>query len=325
GGDKGIASGPSCVLHEFCHDTFTERSSEWAQGSRSVSMELSITMRPLYSMRKASPRVTLPISCATTLYCLAVWRTPTSDEALTDQGARAPRSLKRTASAEAGSSVKFRDAPRTGGASPAATEAKQDSARVTARPPSEISWADCSEPSAARPTRQSMRRFSAARSIAGGSPATGQASGRRSIASLNCHITSGFSGLPKLRQFVAAMGRAPLQATLRAASATACIEPMRGFNWHQRPLPSVERASARFTAPVLGSLTRTTAASLAPGPASVLVRTEVSYCSVIQRLEAIAGDASNFTKFEVRFVPSAAKANQSAAVSFLGAGAAMGR
>src|SRR5437016_7729711 len=171
-GDQGIASSPSCFLHEFCHDTFTERSSEWAQGSRSVSMELSITMRPLYSMRKASPRVTLPISCATTLYCLAVWRTPASDEALTDTSARAPRSLKRTASAEAGSSVKFRDAPRTGGASPAATEAKQDSARVTARPPSEISWADCSEPSAARPTRQSMRRFSAARSIAGGSPAT---------------------------------------------------------------------------------------------------------------------------------------------------------
>src|SRR5205807_1422549 len=80
-GDKGIASGPSCFLHEFCHDTFTERSSEWAQGSRSVSMELSITMRPLYSMRKASPRVTLPISCATTLYCLAVWRTQASDEA----------------------------------------------------------------------------------------------------------------------------------------------------------------------------------------------------------------------------------------------------
>src|SRR6266852_8692819 len=124
------------------------------------------------------------------------------------------------------------------------------------------------------------------------------------MVSLNCHITSGFSGLPKLRQFVAAMGRAPLQATLRAASATACIAPTRGFNWHHRPLPSVESASARLTTPVFGSLMRTTAASLAPGPAKVFVRTEVSYCSVIQRLEAIAGDASSFTKFAVRFEPS---------------------
>src|SRR3984893_2966952 len=158
-----------------------------------------------------------------------------------------------------------------------------------------------------------------------GVPRAVQASVRPSMVSLNCHITSGFSGLPKLRQFVAAMGRAPLQATLRAASATARMAPTRGFNWHQRPLPSVESASARFTTPVFGSLMRTTAASLAPGPARVFVRTLVSYCSVIQRLEAIAGDASNFTKFEVRLVPSAANANQSAAVSFLGAGAAVGR
>src|ERR1700688_2250918 len=127
-----------------------------------------------------------------------------------------------------------------------------------------------------------------------------QAAANPSIASLNCHITSGFSGLPKLRQLVAAMGRAPLHATLRAASATACIAPVRGFNWHQRPLPSVESASARLTMPVSGSLMRMTAASLAPGPASVLVRTDVSYCSVIQRLEAIAGDASSLARLAVR-------------------------
>src|SRR6266851_1530935 len=151
-----------------------------------------------------------------------------------------------------------------------------------------------------------------------------QASARPSMVSLNCHITSGFSGLPKLRQFVAAMGRAPLQATLRAASATACMAPTRGFNWHQRPFPSVESASARFTTPVLGSLMRTTAASLAPGPDRVFVRTLLSYCSVIQRLEAIAGDASNFTKLEVRFVPSGANVNQSFSDSMRGAGAAMG-
>src|SRR5204862_7988713 len=97
------------------------------------------------------------------------------------------------------------------------------------------------------------------------------------------------------------------------------------FKWHRRPLPSLESARARFTPPVFGPLMRTTAASLAPGPAIVFVRTLVSYCSVIHRLEAIAGDASSFTKFAVRFVPSGAKANQSFSVSILGAGAAMGR
>src|SRR5437879_4528052 len=126
-----------------------------------------------------------------------------------------------------------------------------------------------------------------------GVPRAVQASPTPSITWENCHITSGFSGLPKLRQFVAAMGRAPLAATLRAASATACIAPTRGFNWHQRPLPSVASASARFTAPVFGSLMRKTAASLAPGPARVFVRTLVSYCSVVQRLEAIAGEAGD--------------------------------
>src|SRR5260370_9915406 len=147
-------------------------------------------------------------------------------------------------------------------------------------------------------------------------------------------MTSGFSGVAEWRQLVAAMGRAPLQATLRGASATACIAPTRGLSWHQRPLPSVESARARLTIPVFGSLIRTTAASLAPGPARVFVRTLVSYCSVIQRLEAIAGDASSFTKLAVRFVPSGANANQSFPATSLsaptklamrGAGAAMGR
>src|SRR5256886_16738317 len=145
------------------------------------------------------------------------------------------------------------------------------------------------------------------------------------MVSENCHITSGFSGLPKLRQFVAAMGRAPLAATLRAASATACMAPTRGLSWHQRPLPSVERASERLPTPVLGSLMRPSSASLAPGPARVFVRTEVSYCSVIHLLDTIAGDASSFTEFAVRLVPSGANANQSFSVSILGAGAAMWR
>ena len=45
------------------------------------------------------------------------------------------------------------------------------------------------------------------------------------IDSVNCHMTSGRSGLPKFRQFVIASGVAPVQATFRAASATACAAP----------------------------------------------------------------------------------------------------
>src|SRR5260221_12212060 len=152
-----------------------------------------------------------------------------------------------------------------------------------------------------------------------------QASPLPSIAWENCHIPSGFSGLPKFKQFVAAIGRAPLVATLRAASATACIAPSFGFSWHHLPFPSVAKASARMTPFFSDSLIRTTAASLAPGPAKVLVRTEVSYCSVIQRLEAIAGEASNFLKFSERFVPTGVNGNQFFSVSTRGAGGASGR
>src|ERR1700675_2406006 len=150
-----------------------------------------------------------------------------------------------------------------------------------------------------------------------GVPRAVQASPMPSMHSENCHITAGFSGLPKLRQLVAAMGRAPDAATLRAASATACMAPTLGLRKHQRPLPSVERARARRTPFFSDSLMRTTAASLAPGPARVLVRTMVSYCSVIQRLEAMAGEARSFLKFSVRFVPPGAKANQSFSDSWL--------
>src|SRR6202041_612179 len=128
-----------------------------------------------------------------------------------------------------------------------------------------------------------------------------QASEIPSIASENCHITSGFSGLPKFRQFVAAMGRAPVQATLRAASTTACMAPRRGLRKHQRPFPSVDSAIARLV-----SFRRRTAASPEPGPMRVFVRTMESYCSVIQYLDAIVGEASNSLKFSVSEVPSAA-------------------
>src|SRR5215475_14939156 len=158
-----------------------------------------------------------------------------------------------------------------------------------------------------------------------GVPSAVQASPIPSMAWENCHITSGFSGLPKFKQLVAAMGRAPEAATLRAASATACMAPSLAFRKHQRPLQSVESAKARMTPFFSDSLMRTTAASLAPGPASVLVRTEVSYCSVIQRLEAIAGEASSFLKLAVRSVFSGANWNQFFSDSGCGAGAAIGR
>src|SRR5215468_12455254 len=133
-----------------------------------------------------------------------------------------------------------------------------------------------------------------------GVPRAVEALAMPSIAWENCHMTSGFSGLPKFRQLVAAIGRAPDVATLRAASATACIAPTLGLSWHQRPLPSVASARPLITPFFSDSLMRTTAASLAPGPASVLVRTLVSYCSVIQCFEAMVGEASSFLKFAVR-------------------------
>src|ERR1700674_4167699 len=146
------------------HFNFSVRSSEWAQASRSARMELSITALPLYWMQKASPRMTLPISCAATWYCLAVSRTRARCGGLTDTTARAPRSPKRAASA-----ASLFSSPAS---EPIPFAAKQDSASVTATPPSETSWADWTDPSAASATRQSIRRFSAARSMVGGSPAT---------------------------------------------------------------------------------------------------------------------------------------------------------
>src|SRR2546430_12961089 len=77
------------VSELLCHRTLRARSSEWVQVSRSVSTELSTTMRPLYWMRKAPSRTTFPIWCAATPYCLAVSRTRAREVALTDTTARA--------------------------------------------------------------------------------------------------------------------------------------------------------------------------------------------------------------------------------------------
>src|SRR5438309_2906692 len=112
-----------------------------------------------------------------------------------------------------------------------------------------------------------------------------QAAVSPSMTSDNCHMIGGFSGLPKFRQFVAATGRAPVQETFLAASATACIAPSLGFSQHQRPLPSSAMASARFV-----PLIRMSPAS-APGPSTVFDCTMESYCSKIQRLEQMLGAA----------------------------------
>jgi hypothetical protein len=109
-------------------------------------------------------------------------------------------------------------------------------------------------------------------------PVTGVSKARQAsriprIDSVSCHITSGRSGFPRFRQFVIASGVAPLTATLRAASATACIAPRYGSSAPNRPLLSVETASPFSVPPI-----RTTAASES-GPAIVLPWTSRSYCS----------------------------------------------
>src|SRR6266699_1902057 len=86
------------------HFVVSAGSSEWAEASRRLSMHLLITACPLCSMRKASSRVTWPIGCAATPYCLAVSRTRASEEGLTDTTARAPRSANAAASAGPASS-----------------------------------------------------------------------------------------------------------------------------------------------------------------------------------------------------------------------------
>src|SRR5580693_6224428 len=144
----------------ICHFEASVRSSELAQMLRRESRGESTIALPLCSMRSALPRCTLPISRAPTPYCLAVTRTAASFMGETDTTQRAPRSLKAANSADASWSRET--------CAPSPGEAKQDSASVTAMPPSDTSWADSRPPSEARATRQSISRFSEARSMAGG-------------------------------------------------------------------------------------------------------------------------------------------------------------
>src|SRR5258705_222338 len=196
------------------------RSSAPAQASVREGTSALTAARPFSSMRN-SPRVTWPASSTATSYCAATRRMAARFSGVTDTTARAPRSPNSAASS---GSLLVSD---TRAERPSL--AKQDSASVTARPPSLTSCADCSAPLLASATSSAISRFSPARSTAG------------------C---------------------APEHGTLRAASATASCAPANGSSRPQRPLPSLARASARFV-----PLTRTTAASPAPGGSSVFVRT----------------------------------------------------
>src|SRR5258708_21124571 len=127
-----------------------------------------------------------------------------------------------------------------------------------------------------------------------GVPSASQAAVRPSTTWENCHMISGFSGLPKFRQLVAATGVAPVQETFLAASATACMAPSLGSSQHQRPLSSSAMASAREV-----PLMRISPAS-APGPSTVLVCTMESYCSHTHRLEQMLGADSKRLNCAVR-------------------------
>ena len=78
---------------------------------------------------------------------------------------------------------------------------------------------------------------------------------------------SNFSGFPKFKQSVNAIGSAPVQAKFLHASATDIIPPMNGSRKHNRLLPSVVNAM-----PLEVFLTLNTAAS-PPGPSTVFVCT----------------------------------------------------
>ncbi len=97
-----------------------------------------------------------------------------------------------------------------------------------------------------------------------------------SIVSDSCHMTSGCSGLPKLRQLTTALGAAPAHARLSAASATVAAVPDRGSREHHAGLESVVRARPPSDAGRPGAARRSTALS-PPGPSTVLRKSWWSY------------------------------------------------
>src|SRR5437660_9237179 len=97
----------------------------------------------------------------------------------------------------------------------------------------------------------------------------------------------GFSGFPKLRQFVSPSGVAPTHARLRAHSNTASTAPVYGSHATRRPLPSIDVA---IDAVPPSGASVSTAASDAPARRALRDPTIESYCSYAQRLLAILGD-----------------------------------
>ncbi len=95
------------------------------------------------------------------------------------------------------------------------------------------------------------------------------------MAAESCAMISGFSGLPKLRQFVAAIGRRASAGDFTRSFRNSMLQlPALDRDKHQRPLPSSAIARPRFV-----PLMRMTPPS-PPGPCTVLVCTIVSYCSM---------------------------------------------
>src|SRR3954449_12846598 len=116
----------------------------------------------------------------------------------------------------------------------------------------------------------------------------------------------GFSGLPKLRQFVSPSGSAPTQARLAEHSSTASTAPRYGSAATRRPLPSIATAIAgRAPSPSAGYSTASgsappdgsssTAASADSGRRTVREPTIESYCSNAHLREATLEDPSSAT------------------------------
>jgi len=124
-----------------------------------------------------------------------------------------------------------------------------------------------------------------------------------------------FRGCRKLEAIRRGDGRAPLHATLRAASGDGVHRADAGIELAPAAVAVGGKPRARASPRPFSDLDAYDSASLAPGPARVFVRNAVSYCSVDpEGLEAIAGRRQRFRKFAVRFVPFRSNANQSFSV-----------
>ena len=106
-------------------------------------------------------------------------------------------------------------------------------------------------------------------------------------------MISGFSGLPKFRQLVRASGRAPVQATLRAASATAAIVPPARDRASRSAGCSRRRAPAPCASACRPRASRARARRRRPGRRMVLPCTSWSYWRQIHAFEPKFGSSSS--------------------------------